>query len=179
MAKCAYAPCGKDFTKTVAHYNENEKKGIPHFCSHACASAYGNDLKASKVQLSIDSLLSINKFRSTSSEVVGVRYLLRMSKRRGWDNDLDEVYLLRLWEEQNICPYSKIKLTMPKPSYVGKRTHNDRLFTASLDRIDSSKGYMQGNVQYVATCINYMKGSMSHEQTIEACRAIARAWSSA
>lgn len=36
---------------------------------------------------------------------------------------------------------------------------------ASLDRIDSSKPYEVGNIQFISTPINYMKNSMSDEQT--------------
>jgi hypothetical protein len=35
----------------------------------------------------------------------------------------------------------------------------------SLDRIDSSKPYEVGNIQFISTPINYMKNSMSDEQT--------------
>ena len=38
---------------------------------------------------------------------------------------------------------------------------------ASLDRIDSSKGYTKDNVEFVSTSINYMKNSMSKEDTLE------------
>ena len=32
---------------------------------------------------------------------------------------------------------------------------------ASLDRIDSSKGYVKGNVQFIVAPINYMKNTLS------------------
>lgn len=43
---------------------------------------------------------------------------------------------------------------------------------ASLDRIDSSKPYEVGNIQFISTPINYMKNSMSDEQTREYLRVI-------
>jgi hypothetical protein len=175
---CENPQCGKSFTKSVSHYNENIKKKIAHTCSHRCAAALSAGKRRKNTQEEIDLLIERNKLRIRPKDVIGVRYLLRMCSNRGKGCDLDDSYLLRLWEEQNVCPYSGVKLSMPRPSYPGKRTSNNPLSTASIDRIDSSKGYVQGNVQYVAMFINWMKGPMSHEQTIEACKAIAKAWSS-
>lgn len=44
--------------------------------------------------------------------------------------------------------------------------------TASLDRIDSSKGYIEGNVQWIHKDINPMKWSHSHEYFIKLCKII-------
>ena len=45
--------------------------------------------------------------------------------------------------------------------------------TASIDRIDSSKGYEEGNVQWVHKDVNFMKRSYSQEYFIDICRKIA------
>jgi hypothetical protein len=45
--------------------------------------------------------------------------------------------------------------------------------TASLDRIDSSKGYCIENIQWVHKNINIMKGDFSQEYFIKLCHAIA------
>lgn len=45
--------------------------------------------------------------------------------------------------------------------------------TASLDRIDSSKGYIEGNVQWVHKDINMMKRVYSQEYFIEMCKLVA------
>jgi hypothetical protein len=44
--------------------------------------------------------------------------------------------------------------------------------TASLDRIDSSKGYIIGNVQWAHKMVNRMKNDMPQEEFIEFCRDI-------
>ena len=55
-----------------------------------------------------------------------------------------------------------------------KANHNDPIYTASLDRIDSNKGYIKGNVQFISTAINYMKNNMSNEDTVKLCKIIAK-----
>lgn len=48
----------------------------------------------------------------------------------------------------------------------------DKTQTASLDRIDSSKGYTPGNVQWVHKDINKIKGRLSDEKLIMWCKLI-------
>lgn len=45
--------------------------------------------------------------------------------------------------------------------------------TASLDRIDSSKGYLLDNVQWIHTALQVMKGNKTDEDFIEICREVA------
>lgn len=45
--------------------------------------------------------------------------------------------------------------------------------TASLDRIDSNLGYVEGNIQWVHKLVNMMKNKYSQEQFIEVCKAVA------
>lgn len=49
----------------------------------------------------------------------------------------------------------------------------DRNKTASLDRIDSSKGYTIDNIQWVHKNVNFMKQDMSDEEFINFCKIIA------
>lgn len=52
----------------------------------------------------------------------------------------------------------------------GKAKHGTT--TASLDRIDSSKGYIEGNVQWLHKDVNRSKFTKSDEEFIELCRII-------
>ena len=45
--------------------------------------------------------------------------------------------------------------------------------TASLDRIDSSKGYIQGNIQWVHKRINQMKWDSEENDFINWCKLVA------
>jgi len=60
-----------------------------------------------------------------------------------------------------ICPILKIPLVLGKA--------NDYKYAPSIDRIDSSKGYIKGNVRVVSAMANRMKSNASKEQ----CRAFA------
>ena len=53
------------------------------------------------------------------------------------------------------------------------KRQNDRSGTASLDRIDSFKGYVPGNIQWVHKQINWMKRDMSDCEFIAYCKRIA------
>lgn len=56
------------------------------------------------------------------------------------------------------------------PSYTGKRVCPPR--RASLDRIDSSKGYTLDNVQLVCDMANRVKSAYGQDEFIKMCRAI-------
>lgn len=67
----------------------------------------------------------------------------------------------------------KCKLTKIPIQFGGSRGKNKVETTASLDRIDSNKGYIEGNVQWVHRDINQMKWKFSQEKFIEFCKLVA------
>lgn len=74
-------------------------------------------------------------------------------------------YAWDLFIKQNRkCIFSGIELVFGK---------NNKDTTASLDRIDSSKGYIEGNVQWVHKIVNKMKNVLPDEEFIEWCCIIA------
>lgn len=71
-------------------------------------------------------------------------------------------YLYEVWESQGgLCAYTGYPLKL-----LGRQ--------ASLDRIDSKKGYVPGNVQWVLTKVNHMKWDSSEEEFLQLCRVIAK-----
>jgi hypothetical protein len=88
---------------------------------------------------------------------------IRMScskRARLLDCTIDCEYLDSLWDAQG----GKCALSGRDLSIGGN---------ASVDRIDSSKGYIQGNVQWVTIDINRAKWEMSNEQLQSLCRDVA------
>jgi hypothetical protein len=77
-------------------------------------------------------------------------------------------YIWELFVKQN----SKCALTgIPLVMGLNCQKH---LHTASLDRIDSSRGYVQGNVQWIHKDVNRMKGSFDQDYFISVCKQISQ-----
>lgn len=69
--------------------------------------------------------------------------------------------------QEGYCALSGLELTFP-------RAHKDGSYTASLDRIDSSKGYTPDNVQWVHKDVNVMKNKFDVDYFIQMCQNIAK-----
>jgi len=83
-------------------------------------------------------------------------------------------YLWQLFLKQNRrCALSGLELTFD-PYGKGKKFKATNKVTASLDRIISSKGYVEDNVQWVHKHINIMKNEYSQEQFVEYCKLVAK-----
>lgn len=81
-------------------------------------------------------------------------------------------YAWELFEkQQGRCALSGVPITLEES--VRSRLQEPDSETASLDRIDSSQGYLVGNVQWVHKTVNRMKMHMSDEDFKEWCRMVA------
>lgn len=88
-------------------------------------------------------------------------------KNRTLEFDLTIDYVWNLFVEQNRrCAITNLPLQFG--SYTIKKET-----TASLDRIDSSKGYIKGNVQWVHKTINKMKQDIPLNKFKEFCKLVA------
>lgn len=83
--------------------------------------------------------------------------MVSSAKTRGHEITITPEYLNELWIKQGRrCALSGLPLIMP-PSKVASIPLIDRPRLASIDRIDSSKGYVLGNVQWICKVYNLMK----------------------
>lgn len=142
----------------------NEKLNRLSYCSLKCAGKeHTSHLKSylfKKGNISKSQLDEYSPFRET----------LRRIKQRDKSFDLTLQDLKEQWEKQKgICPYTKLQLILPTQNKNIKKNH---FCQASLDRIDSSKGYIKDNIEFISLPINYMKNTMSKEDTIEFCKII-------
>ena len=92
----------------------------------------------------------------------------RAAKARKYDFEITLKYIWDLYLKQNKkCAISGLPIQF---AYDGKKKQKR---TASLDRIDNSKGYIKGNVQWVLYDINLMKHKLSMQELIQLCKVIA------
>ena len=95
--------------------------------------------------------------------------LVAQALRRGVGVTLTQEEAAGLFQKQG-C---KCALSGEPLHFTRLRTNFNRYTTASLDRIDPSKPYEMGNVQWVHKEINMMKGRLSQSDFIGWCRRIA------
>jgi len=95
--------------------------------------------------------------------------LVGNAKKRGIDFDitLEQVYDMYLKQGKK-CALSGVEIYFS----VLETEHLNKLTTASVDRIDSSKGYSLNNIQVVHKDINIMKNSLSDKNFIDYCRKV-------
>jgi hypothetical protein len=89
------------------------------------------------------------------------------AKKRNLNIDIDIKYIWELYLNQSRkCAISGLDII-----FSNKVTERN-ITTASLDRIDSSKGYIVGNVQWVHKDINKMKMDIPQDEFISYCKII-------
>lgn len=87
-------------------------------------------------------------------------------KNRKMKFNITVEYIESLLEEQDF----KCKLTGIKLTYDGY----NKSFNASLDRIDSTIGYVKGNVQWIHKDVNLMKNNLDEQYFIELCNSVSK-----
>lgn len=163
--QCTCAHCKTSFMKTKGRVNYSIKNGHQHFCSRSCTSSHTGLRRLVGYDISKHS-------SNLADEFTGFRDFLRRAKTRGKDFNLTLQDLKDQWDKQKgLCPYSGVELILPNPS---KKT--SFIYLASLDRIDSGKGYIAGNIQFTSSSVNLMKNRLSHEETLVLCSLIAKSY---
>lgn len=148
--------CNKDFIKQTKEINRQRKKNPNRvfYCSLNCSGTDAIDhlpkdwLTSEKNKKHLKSVGSNPIY--TKEEKPFSEYF-RRCKQRKKIVDIDIQYLMEIWEKQKgLCAWSNVQLV-----HGGKNIN----LKASLDRIDSSLGYIKGNVQFVSCALNYAKSS--------------------
>lgn len=119
-----------------------------------------------------DKLKCSKKYRPSNwsgFELISGSYWTRIqmqAKQRKIEFDLSIEDAWKLYELQNKrCAYSNVDITFSK-----MKSGN----TASLDRIDNSKGYIKGNVHWVHKDINMMKRNFTEEYFLQLCENVVK-----
>lgn len=75
----------------------------------------------------------------------------------------------KLFEKQNkLCAMSGVPITFRTQKADSPNQ------SASLDRIDSSKGYIPGNVQWIHKTLNKLKLAMPNDEFISWCKLVGK-----
>lgn len=95
-------------------------------------------------------------------------YIINFKKRRikdgiCFDEKLTPVFLWNLYfiRQKGLCSLTNLPISF------------DGTYKASIDRIDSKKGYQVDNVQWVYSTINTMKHVISNKRFVELCILVA------
>lgn len=97
------------------------------------------------------------------------------AKRRGLELKITARQAYNVFVKQGgRCAYTGEYLTHRK--YGGRVNGKTKYIpgTASLDRKDSSKGYVKGNIQWVHKALNAFKGDLSEREFLELCDKVSR-----
>ncbi len=161
--------CKNEFEKRKAEFTRSEKKGMKHFCSPSCSTTHRNkNLPVEEYRKHCYNIAQHAGCRQDEHSCF--RYFINKSKSRNrYDTpNINVQYLKELWEKQTgICPYTKLKMILPKNTMAYHSKESCSLKRASLDRIDSSKGYIKGNVEFVCYAINLAKNSFTRDEMKE------------
>ncbi len=173
--------CGEPFDKPKKEVNRCKKLGMKHCCSRSCAVSYRNGKMTDeywkeqyeKQKKTFDIKSQCGNLRDEYSPF---RFFLNKGKssiiKHKNEINIDEKYLKELWEKQNgICPYTGIKMILPASTHKSQSIKS--LKRASLDRIDSTKGYLKDNVEFVCLGVNLAKCNFTKKEAISFFKEIA------
>jgi len=141
-----------------------------------CKCDCGNKAIVSKPTLKNGDSTRCLECKYKSFNIPGARaytFMFCQVKIRAKDSNLEfnlnKEEVLELLKKQNYkCKISGINIKLAKTL----KEHKNRGTTASIDRIDSNKGYTIDNIQWVHKDINIMKNKHSLEYFLYLCRSI-------
>lgn len=123
---------------------------LKHYRCQACISKNRRDYYKEN-QPRIRELVQLRRYENVENAIL-IRAKSRAKKcNLEFNLDITDIQIPEL------CPVLKIKLVF------GSRTGN----TPSIDRIDSTKGYVKGNVQIISHLANTMKNNATPEQLLQ------------
>ena len=142
-----------------------------YICEDVMEGVNPNNPKARKVCRVCDErmLKRYARHTETNNRYTGVwrminKNLIRSAKERvrhnGREFDITAYDILDVWPRDGLCPALGIELTCAE-GHTGDRTKSP-----SLDRIDSSKGYIRGNIQVISMMANRIKTNANAEQVM-------------
>jgi len=152
--------CQKHFEKPTKYITAAEKKGRRHYCSLSCQAIHKN-----KTDPRFRHNENLKRGGKERDEFSDFRWMFARTKARQKSNiSLEEIK--DQWDKQKgLCAVSGLPLKLRKKGVS--------IFEqASLDRIDSSKPYEKGNIQFIILSLNYAKSTANNEEFISFVRSL-------
>ena len=152
--------CDVKFEKPLSEYNRNLNLNRKNYCSRSCCGKSAFNLQFLKSLTPTNDISEYSNNRK--DEYTGFRYYYRNAKSRFKEFDLTLQDIKDQWElQKGICPYTNFELLL----YTTK-VKNPYELRASLDRINSSIGYIKGNIEFISLPINYLKNDQLSKQEV-------------
>jgi hypothetical protein len=152
--------CKTQFEYAKKEFNRQTKLGRKEdefYCSKKCARSWKNSHRPESEKTAYYEKQSLRLKGNKFAKKGIFTHHLNKARNRNKDFDLDEEYLASIWTGR--CSLSGI--------IIVNEHRRSSLKSASLDRIDSTKGYVKGNVQFVSYGINLAKNSFSDEEVLQ------------
>lgn len=154
--------------KVIKKLEEKTKtRGVLWLCECEC----GNFKKISSNALTSGNNISCgcSRYKIETIKNIPIFFLNRIRQnaiKRNLIFDVSYDYLSNIFT--GFCALSGLKI-----KFVTNKYQKNKLYsTASLDRIDSSKGYVEGNIQWVHKDINKMKNNKTDKEFIYLCKIV-------
>ena len=164
------ATCGKQFERAKKEVTRSKKVGRVTYCSRSCSGRANQHSLGKHHGHGRPNLLIAGNRRTAQTPF---KWFMRVVNQRRHKKqvDIDIDYIMELWNNQKgICPFTGWKLELPKNSSVF--ADGDRMRRASLDRIDSNKGYVKGNVRFISVMANNCKNNFTDKEVRLFCEAV-------
>jgi hypothetical protein len=142
---------------------EREEYTILRGLTESCGCKHPRNLKGKETT-------RYKGYEELNGQYIGELKTKAKERNLNWSELLTPEYLWNLFVEQN----KKCRLTKMDLVFQSDRDKSKGLKqTASLDRIDSLKGYEIGNLQWIHKDVNKMKNNLPQDRFIEICKMIA------
>ena len=138
-------------------YTTTKELGV-HYSSKRCRNCY------TTLQTGKENHYSRKGYKDLSSTYWTSLKAGAISRDISFSLNIEEAWELFILQSKK-CALTDIDISLTHQYSGGEQT-------ASLDRIDSSKGYNKHNVQWVHKTLNYMKWTLTQEEFIHICKLV-------
>lgn len=151
--------CGKPSEKKLKDWRRTEKRGGTQCCSMTCSQKLAHERRGS---------LHPFRYYSSNANRKQMEAIRKNIKPWLWEYDIDADFCQELFERQNgKCFYTQKDLILPDYPKRGHYWSKPHIRNASLDRIDSKKGYNKDNVRFVCLGVNKLKSVHTDKEVLE------------